>query len=249
MFVSMFVPVMCLSACAPPAGNSMNNSVWECRLPPHFKKPSPSAAHAVRDRYIRDKYELKKYLDWPEGGRDSDEQQQQQQCAADVVRACEINDISLLFKCIAMGGSSCFLSCDTFPLHVAARRDSSACCMLLLVSGSDVLEKDANNLTAAEVARMAGHEELANFLQEREDHVLAGSRSHCNSNASHEDGPLQPLSLNNEFEQEDLQQTMKDMVSKALSSSDDDTDLAIGSGSDIGLGSNSRETILEDITE
>jgi hypothetical protein len=182
---------------------------------------------------------MKKYLDTPS-------EVDMKECQDDVVRACEINDVSLLYKCIALGGPACYLSCGTFPLHVAARRDASACCMLLLVNGYDVLGRDANDLTASAVARMAGHEDLSVFLLEREDRVLARSRT--NSDASEEDN--MPSDLNNEFDNVEMQQHMKDMVSKALSSSsDEDTDLALGSSSDSGFCKSSRETTAEDITE
>ena len=192
----------------------MNNSIWEQRLPASFKKPSPSATHAVRDRYIRDKYELKKFLDMPE---DLD----MKECAQEVLRACEINDVPLLFKTIAIGGPSCFLSSNTFPLHAAAKRDASACCMLLLVNGSHVLAKDTNDLTASEVAATAGHTQLAAFLLSREDHILA-TRSRRNSNASSENSVTGINNLNSEFDTEELQLSMKDLVSKALGNSEDD---------------------------
>ena len=239
----------------------MNNSVWESRLPLHFKKPSPSATHAVRDRYIRDKYELKKYLDTSgctnvqgEGGGGGE---CVPQYTRDLIRACEINDVSLLFQCIALGGPESIISTSgAFPLHVAARRDASACCMLLLVSGSDVLEKDSNDLTASEVANMAGHTDLSTFLFEREEHALAATKSRRNSdtsrtsdNASQEDSnslhKMTPnTNLNHEFDDIEMQQSMQDMVSKALSSSEEDME-----GLDGGSGSGSRVPTTEDITE
>jgi len=197
-------------------GNAMNNSVWEQKIPPAFKKPSPSATHAVRDRYIRDKYELKKYLDKPD-------EVDMKTCTAEVMRACETNDVASLFKTIAVAGPACFITSDTFPLHMAAKRDASACCMLLLVNGSDVLARDANSLTPSEVASIAGHTDLASFLMEREEHILA-TRSRSNSNASSDSSVTGISNLNNEFDSEGGQLNMKDMVSKALSSSEEELD-------------------------
>lgn len=193
-----------------------------------------------------------------------------QQCTSDVVRACEINDVALLFKCIAIGGPQCFQSgCGAYPLHVAARRDSSACCMLLLVSGCDVLERDASDLTASEVASKAGHMDLSTFLLEREEHHLAAMKSRRNSNASrtsdasqensHDNTtvdlgnsdsnscsiPTGSANLNHEFEDMEMQLSMKEMVSKALSSSDEDME---GFDKDELESKSSRNTTTEDAT-
>ena len=46
---------------------------------------------------------------------------------------------------------------------------SSACCMLLLVNGCDVLQRDGDGRRASEVAKRSGHEELSSFLLGRED--------------------------------------------------------------------------------
>jgi hypothetical protein len=196
-----------ISICIIHVGNEMSNSIWERHLPPRFKKPPPSASHAVRDLFIRNKYQLKKYLRPPSdasdkqdrdesaGGGEHEEGMEVARCVEDVLRACETNDISLLLRCLAIAGPECLAlpsisSSSSSPLHMAARQGSSACCMLLLVSGVDVLLRqtdsgavdsitDADNkqLRASEVATRGGHHDLAKFLLAREEEEEDTSRA------------------------------------------------------------------------
>ena len=72
------------------------------------------------------------------------------------------------------------------PLHAAAQYGNTAAAAVLLAGGADVARlRDVDGLSAAQVARGNGHEEVAELLQD--DDADVSSDSACSSDAGSSD--------------------------------------------------------------
>ncbi|KAJ6224532.1 hypothetical protein RDWZM_003077 [Blomia tropicalis] len=142
-------------------GNTACNKIWEFNLNAKLK-PGPSTNYEEKEKYIRAKYEAKKFL-----APLSDESIPMDQQIVDCVQAMDIKQLALVLAHISMNKTDLamvFGREKKTPLHLAASRGCLEITQLLIWNNMDEKAVDADGRTALFYARISGHKEIEELL-------------------------------------------------------------------------------------
>jgi len=159
-------------------GNKVSNEIWEEELPSGIEKPQPTDNYGARDRFIRSKYEEKLFFN-------SSKVTNPDLLQFKLHLACIEDNVVEASRALALGAlpnlvvgtdfmsyirskddlKSIFDGTET-ALHVAVKKGSLGCCVLVILNGGDVAYRstasDAKCVT--DLARDFGFNSIHEYL-------------------------------------------------------------------------------------
>ncbi|CAL4062724.1 unnamed protein product [Meganyctiphanes norvegica] len=141
-------------------GNETGNSIWEAR--PGQGKPNPDSSREDKERWIRTKYENKKFMVLPQPGLPLHEQVVDCLCCGDVKRLASLLPHAGDFVNAPL--TPYYAKDLRTPLHLAAAFPSLSCTQLLLWCSANVKKCDAEGRSSLYFARMSGDKDVIDLL-------------------------------------------------------------------------------------
>lgn len=163
-------------------GNKISNEIWEGELPADIDRPTPSDSYAVREKFIRSKYEEKMFLLRSFKVADPELLQFNLQIA------CIEDNVVEASRALALGASPNLIVGSDFiayvrskvdlkavfdgtetALHVAVKRGSLGCSVLLVLNGGDTKCFSSDGKCASELARDLGFDDIYSYFNRKSE--------------------------------------------------------------------------------
>jgi hypothetical protein len=163
-------------------GNKISNEIWEGELPAGIVRPTPLDSYAIRDRFIRSKYEEKMFL------LNSSKVADPELLQFNLQIACIEDNVVDASKALALGALPNLIVGSDFmsfvqskeelrtifdgtetALHVAVKRGSLGCSVLLILNGGDTKYFSSDGKCASDLARDLGFDGIYSYFNRKSE--------------------------------------------------------------------------------
>lgn len=141
-------------------GNDVINSIWEHTIPPGWTKPTATATHDEKLKWIKAKYHFHGFAEFSD--------LHSHEITERLIRGGTDGNLQELMWCLAHGAdvNSRNAQRET-ALHAAASRGDAPCCDYLILNGASLVLADVNGKLPYDAAKAGGYEAVKLTLMQK----------------------------------------------------------------------------------